>query len=97
LDHSYANIQLLRQGNITLITNHEKIYLLSPGKHAIQNNHSYISFFAIEDVINLSLTGFKYELQNVELPVGDPLCISNQKEGVVAFDLGLLLVIHQNE
>lgn len=97
LDHSYANIQLLRQGNITLITNHEKIYLLSPGKHTIQNNYSYISFFAIEDVINLSLTGFKYELQNVELPVGDPLCISNQKEGVVAFDLGLLLVIHQNE
>lgn len=96
-DHSLATLSLLRLGSVTVVTEHERMYLLYPGTHRVANDHKYISFFAIEDVTNLTLDGFYYPLEGIDLAIGDPLCISNQGHGTVAFDEGLLLVIHQNE
>ncbi|MCD6482195.1 MAG: thiamine diphosphokinase [Candidatus Izimaplasma sp.] len=96
-DHSYANLSLLRLGSISIITENNIMYALTPGTHQIKNNHKYISFFAFEDIPDLTLKGFTYEKRNFELFVDDPLCISNEGEGIVSFSEGLLLVIHQNE
>lgn len=96
-DHSYANMHLLKLGNITIVTDNEIMYMLNPGTYDIENNYKYISFFAIEDVKGLCLKGFLFDLEQVELIVGDPLCISNQQEGTISFDSGVILVIHQNE
>ncbi len=96
-DHSYANLSLLRLGSISIITEDVEMYALHPGRHRIKNKHKYISFFAMEDVEGLTLSGFLYEKNNFELYIDDPLCISNEGEGVVTFKEGLLLVIHQNE
>ena len=96
-DHSVANLSLLRLGSITIVTEHAIMYALNPGTHRIRNKHKYISFFAIEDIFDLTITGFRYEKTNFELFTDDPLCISNEKEGTVSFTEGMLLVIHQNE
>lgn len=96
-DHSFANLSLLRLGSISIVTEEAIMYALHPGTHRIKNKHKYISFFALEDVPDLTLRGFLYEKRNFELFVDDPLCISNEKEGVVSFSEGLLLVIHQDE
>jgi len=96
-DHTLANLYLLKMGNITILTNMLKMYMYKPGTYTIKNKHQYISFFALEDVKNLTLKGFLYELDNVSLSVGNPLCISNQGHGKVSFSEGELLVIHQNE
>ncbi|MFW6319470.1 MAG: thiamine diphosphokinase, partial [Bacillota bacterium] len=62
LDHTYANIQLLKQGDIVFINDMTKMYVLSPGEHHIKNTYKYISFFALEDVKKLSLSNFEYPL-----------------------------------
>lgn len=96
-DHTYANIMLLKKGNIKIIDNTSKIYVLSPGTYKIENKYKYISFFSIEDVERLSLIGFNYEVHDMPLEQDNPLCISNEGSGTVTFTKGTLLVIHQNE
>lgn len=96
-DHSYANMMLLRKGPIEQIDLHHRMYVLNPGSYEIENTFSYISFFALKDVRNLSLEGFYYPLEKQVLEKFDPLCISNQGSGRVSFDEGLLLVIHAND
>lgn len=96
-DHSLANVSLLRRGNVTLVTDDVIMYMLTPNTYDIENHYKYISLFAIEDIKGLTLKGFKYDLDAVDLSVGDPLGISNQGEGMISFEEGLLLVIHQNE
>ncbi|MFO7930083.1 MAG: thiamine diphosphokinase [Desulfosalsimonas sp.] len=97
LDHTYANIQLLKQGDIVFVNDMTKMYVLSPGEYTIINTHKYISFFALEDVKKLSLSGFEYTLNGYDLNTDDPLAVSNKGQGKVSFEDGLLLVIHQNE
>jgi len=96
-DHSFANLSLLRLGSVSIITEDVQMYALHPGRHRIKNKHKYISFFAMEDVEGLSISGFLYEKEKFNLYMDDPLCISNEGEGIVNFKEGLLLVIHQNE
>ena len=96
-DHSFANLSLLRLRSVSIITEDVEMYALHPGKHRIRNKHKYISFFAMEDIEDLTLDGFLYSRKNIELFIDDPLCISNEGEGYVSFSEGLLLVIHQNE
>jgi thiamine pyrophosphokinase len=95
-DHSYANLMLLDE-DIMIINDTTTMYLLYPGEYKIDNRRKYISFFAKEDVRDLSLDGFKYELSNIELDMNDPLCISNQGSGTIRFKSGVILVIEQDE
>ncbi len=96
-DHSFANLSLLRLGSISIVTEETIMYTLLPGTHRIRNKHKYISFFALEDIPDLTIRDFLYEKRNFELFIDDPLCISNEGEGTVSFTEGLLLVIHQDE
>jgi thiamine pyrophosphokinase len=97
IDHTLANITLLNLGPITIKNSSAKLYCLNPGTHSIHNSFNYISFFALEEVSELSLSGFKYPLDTDLLKVNNSLCISNEGEGKVSFKKGKLLVIHQNE
>lgn len=97
IDHSIANIMLLKLGNITILNNTTRMKMLNPGKYEINNEYQYISFFAEEDVFNLNLKGFKYELNNITLTEENPLCISNEGSGTISFDEGVLLVIQNND
>lgn len=96
-DHSYANMILLTLGDITIVNDSTKMYVLHPGTYDIENEFPYISFFALQEVQELTVKGFLYELENILLKPLDPLCISNQGSGKVSFTAGLLLVIHQRD
>ena len=87
----------LKLGKISIASNNILMYMLDPGSYEIENKFKYISFFAIEDIKDLTLKGFKFEVNNIDLSTEDPLCVSNEFEGSVTFKEGLLLVIHQNE
>ncbi len=96
-DHTYVNLLLMKRGNITFLSDTEKLFVLRPGTYGITHDHEHISFFAIEDVKGLSLKGFSYPLEDYDLDTEDPLCISNHGEGVVSFEAGRLLVIETSE
>jgi len=97
IDHSLANIMLLKLGDVTIVTETEIMYVVDPGTYEINNEYDFVSFFAEEDVKQLSLKGFDYELDNYDLNVADPLCVSNRGKGTISFTEGSLLVIHQKE
>ncbi|AIO19571.1 Thiamine pyrophosphokinase [Candidatus Izimaplasma bacterium HR1] len=97
MDHTIANIMLLKLGDIKIVSENEVMYILDPNTYEINNTYKYISFFALEDVEGLTLHGFEYELNNYSLTVDDPICISNKGKGTVSFKEGLLLVVHQKE
>lgn len=97
MDHTIANLILLRLGDIKIISENEIMYILDPNTYEINNTFKYVSFFALEDVKGLTLHGFEYELENYDLSVDDPLCISNKGKGTLSFTEGSILVIHQKE
>lgn len=97
IDHTYANIGLLKLGNITICNDTTSMYILDPGFYEIQNDYDYISFFAIEEVEGLNIKNFKYEMTDYLLEVDDPLCVSNSGSGSVSFKSGSLLVILEKE
>ena len=95
-DHEFANMNILKLGKISIVSNDIMMYMLDPGSYEIENKFRYISFFAIEDIKDLTLKGFKYEISNIDLSTENPLCISNELQGSLNFKKGLLLVVHQN-
>jgi thiamine pyrophosphokinase len=97
IDHTYANLELLMLGNIQIQSETSCLYTLEPGVYHIENHYKYISFFAIENIKNLTLKGFEFELEEYNLDRFDPLCISNHGQGEITFTKGTMLVIHQNE
>lgn len=97
LDHTYGNLLMLRRGNITMRTDHHMARILGPGTHTIDNPHDYISFFAVDPVRSLTLEGFSFELDDYDLDITDPLCISNQGSGTVSFAEGRLLMIASDD
>lgn len=97
IDHTLANLDLLMLGPIKQFTKDTLVYVLDPGLYEIENPYDYISFYPIESVEGLSLTGFSYPLKDYQLNRFDPLCISNQGEGSISFSKGCILVIHSNE
>lgn len=96
-DHSIANVSLLKLGTIAICNDHVTMYMLHPGSYEIESKKKFISFFAMEDVKQLDLLGFKYQQRKYDLNVDDPLCISNEGSGTVSFEDGVLLVIEQDE
>ncbi len=97
IDHFLANLNLIRKYNFSLRDDNHYIYLLSKGKHQINNFKKYVSFFAIEDVYGLTLKGFKFNLDSYYLSSTDSLCVSNQGSGLVEFNKGKLLVVMSDD
>ncbi|PKL00125.1 MAG: thiamine diphosphokinase [Tenericutes bacterium HGW-Tenericutes-1] len=97
VDHLLANINLLKRYDLKFVDNHNKIFTLKKGTYHIDNTHHYISFYAIEDVYNFSIKGFKYELENYYLNSSDSICVSNEGSGEIAFSKGRLLVIETDD
>lgn len=97
VDHLLANINLLKRYDLKFVDNHNKIFTLKKGAYHIDNTHHYISFYAIEDVYNFSIKGFKYELENYYLNSSDSICVSNEGSGDIAFSKGRLLVIETDD
>jgi len=103
IDHTVANIRTLSEmaennargflvGNNTIITViKDNKLIFSP------NTKGYLSVFACgESAKGLSIKGFKYNADNIDLPYSSSLCVSNEfigKEGEISVNAGKILVI----
>lgn len=97
IDHFLANLNLISKYNFTLRDDKHLIYIIGKGRHGIDNYKKYVSFFALEDVYGLTLSGFKFNLDSYYLSTQDSLCVSNEGSGVVEFSKGKLLVIMSDD
>lgn len=97
IDHLLANLNLMKRFNLSFMDNYHHIYTLKKGRYTMTNHHKYISFFALEDVYDLTLRGFKYELDQYLLTTSDSIGVSNEGSGSLEFSKGRLLVVCSNE
>lgn len=97
LDHTIANILLLEKYslleiNIEIIDNNNYISIISNNAHIkIHNKKGYfVSLVPVTETIEgLTLEGFKYPLNNVNVKRGSTLCISNE----IIEDIGVVKLI----
>ncbi|MDD3127135.1 MAG: thiamine diphosphokinase [Candidatus Izemoplasmatales bacterium] len=97
IDHLLANLNILKKYDVKFCDNRTVMYALKKGKHQIDNYHQYISFFAIEDCYNLSIKGFRFEINNYYLSTNDSLCVSNSGSGIIEFSKGRILIISSDD
>ena len=97
IDHFLANINLIIKYNFSIRDDNHFIFIMKKGKHEIKNFKKYISFFALEDVYDLTLKDFKFELNSYYLSTTDSICVSNEGSGFVEFHKGKLLVVMSDE
>ncbi len=80
MDHNFVNLKLCYYSelDIHLIDKQNEIFCLKPGYHTLEeNSYKYVSFFSFQDC-RLSLSGFKYPLNNYLLRCNDNLTLSNE-------------------
>lgn len=83
IDHTIANIALLEKAAINgvdlkLYDGENLVFLLNEGIHTLRSNLHYISFFPLGEEATISLSGFKYSLDNKVIRRMIPLAISNE-------------------
>ncbi len=86
-DHHIAALQLLEQirergAEGKLLDPENEISFLLPGKILIEGEgFCYFSLLPVDETIEVSIRGAKYELQNRKVIRGDSLCVSNETQG----------------
>ncbi len=108
LDHTLANLHLLllpMQLNVSasILDKNNRIYLKQESFTLLKNQQfgDYISFLPFAgNVDGITLTGFKYPLNNITLTAGSSLAISNEivtEEARVEFTKGILAVFETRD
>jgi len=106
LDHTIANVQLLemteRQGvSAALIDANNEIRLATSHMTITRSGYQYVSLLPLtERVTGITLSGFRYPLQDAELVRGQTRGISNELTepyGTIALSTGKLLVIQSKD
>lgn len=102
IDHTMANILLVelyyKKGIKIKIVDNNNIVQMVTGKMEIEYKKNYfVSIIPTSDTIEgITLEGFKYPLNNVNVKRGSTLCISNQiteEKGIITLAKGNALVI----
>lgn len=106
MDHTLANIHLLRQAladgiEMCLIDDHNSIHLIDRSITLAKEHYHYLSLLPLSlEVTGIQLSGFQYPLDNATLTLGQSLAVSNQweeEQGTVSIKDGLLLVIRSHD
>ena len=97
IDHFVANLKLFYKfSNLVMIDNNTMIMEVKNDDRFPKDEYKYFSLFALEDVYDLTLEGFKYSLNNYFLSKENPLAVSNEITSYIAkvnFSSGKLLLI----
>lgn len=98
LDHFYASILLLNKfskKNIEIVNNNNKIKVINETTLFKKSEYKYISFFALEEDVVITLEGFYYNIKDYKLETSNPLGLSNEikEEGKVVINNKKVLVI----
>lgn len=81
LDHYQAILNVLAKYsdlNIWVINKQNRIRVISENFRVEKSDYDYVSFFAIDDGVRITLKGFKYELNNYLLNKYENLGLSNE-------------------
>ena len=100
IDHFVANLKLFYEfPNLTIIDNDTYIKECENSLNFQKDEYKYYSFFALEDVYDLCLNGFKYELKNHFLAHTSALGVSNEiiLDASLTYSKGRLLLIKTKE
>ncbi|MCE4048358.1 MULTISPECIES: thiamine diphosphokinase [Bacillaceae] len=110
LDHTIANLQLLLKYltehpdvTIEIIDKKNIVTIVNAGTYKLKREESrrYVSFFPYgSEITGLTLQGFKYPLNDRDLPVSSTLCISNEiieDYGTFSFASGILMVVRSHD
>jgi thiamine pyrophosphokinase len=107
LDHFFGAVTLLLKRElpcpVMIVDCQNELAVYSPGEGVIPQREGwpYVSFFALnESVKGLTLSGFKYPLDNYTVQPGSSRCVSNEileKKGVFSFRSGILMVIRSRD
>lgn len=84
LDHFYASILLLNKfskKNIEIVNNNNKIKVIDETTVFKKSEYKYISFFALEEDVVITLEGFYYNIKDYKLETSNPLGLSNEIKG----------------
>ncbi|MCK9175440.1 MAG: thiamine diphosphokinase [Desulforhopalus sp.] len=92
---AYRNLDIFIHGD------HNLVRLLSPGSHTVYGTPgARVSFLPIAgEVKDLSLIGFEYSVDHINLRLGSSRCVSNHIEKdscLVCFTEGMLLMVMDN-
>lgn len=108
MDHTLANIHILMialESNIPceLLDSNNRIYLINK-THTIKKSNVYGKYISLipltSKVEGLTLTGFKYPLNNYSLTIGKSLGISNElinDSATICLKNGILIVIESKD
>lgn len=108
MDHAIANIHILKDALETnipcqILDEHNRIYLINK-EITLEKNRVYGKYISLipltSEVKDLTLTGFKYPLDNYDLPIGTSLGVSNEiVENIAQIKMkkGILIVIESKD
>ena len=102
IDHELTNINLLAQyNNLIFISEKEKIFKVDSDYDFNNLINTKVSFVIFSDEVkSLSLKGFKYNIENLDIKKGEARCISNiivgNKANLSIKSGSLLCVIKEN-
>ena len=86
-----------------IVNKWNEIFLLSAGEHELVKNKDlpYVSFFSFQGIIsNVTLNGFKYDVANETIELGNARFTSNEllyEVGSISFTSGICLVIRSSD
>jgi len=98
IDHELTNINLLdKYSNLIFISEKEKIFKIDSDSKFNDMINTKISFVIFSDEVKaLTLKGFKYNIENLDIKKGEARCISNiiiENEANLSIKSGSLLCI----
>ena len=107
LDHTLANVYILREAlennvKCTILNEHNKVFLINKDAEIKKDtNYKYVSILPLtENVEGITLTGFKYTLDNSELKIGQSIGVSNEqieKTARIEIRKGILIIIYSKD
>ena len=98
IDHELTNINLLdKYSNLIFISQKEKIFKIDSNYKFNNMINTKISFIIFSDKVKgLTLKGFKYNIENLDIKKGEARCISNvivENEANLLIKSGFLLCV----
>ena len=98
IDHELTNINLLdKYSNLIFISQKEKIFKIDSNYKFNNMINTKISFIIFSDKVKgLTLKGFKYNIENLDIKKGEARCISNvivENEANLLIKSGSLLCV----
>ena len=79
IDHELTNINLLnRYSNLIFVSQKEKMFKIEKSYNFSNMKNKKVSFIIFSDKVkDLTLKGFKYDVENLDLTKGETRCVSN--------------------